>query len=170
MDHTFWIPIGVSVFAIVWNLFQQKSIEKLKSANEKGNLIHRLQFEKEFNIYHDLWGKIVELRKCATGLRPIMDYYDSEETETERKKKRLNKLDKAYQECFDSLENNKPFYPEEVYTEINAVMKLSWDEAVEYRHGGTYWESAETNIKAIVDGYENITKIIRKRIGLIRIK
>ena len=51
-----------------------KKTAKIKSALEKEQFIHRLQFEKEFEIYLKLWKKLVDLKDATEMLMPIMDY------------------------------------------------------------------------------------------------
>ena len=178
MDYKFWIPIVISICAsigaLIWNYWQQKSIEKLKRENEKENLIHRIQFEKEFAIYNDLWGKLVDLRNMTVSLRPQLEFAELGQTEEERIQERLRKLYDAWNACVISFDTNKPFYPKEVYDQIEKAIRISEREAIEYRHGDSkdkeYWESAEKNIKEIVGSMDKACEIIRQRIGLIRIR
>lgn len=174
MDYTFWIPVIISIGALFWNFWQQKSIEKLKRENEKANLIHKVQFEKEFEIYNDLWGKLIDLRNHTGALRPQMDSYDPNQSEEERMKERLEKLNDSFNACLASFDKNKPFYPQDVYDKIEKALRLSRSEAIDYQHGDKhsreYWEDSKKNIDEMIDAMEKVCEIMRKRIGLIRIK
>jgi hypothetical protein len=174
MNYTFWIPIIISVGALFWNLYQQKSIEKLKRENQKSNLIHKIQFEKEFKIYEELWRNLIELRLQAGSLRPVVDSYDINESKEERKKMRLDKFVIAFNDCGQTFENNKPFYSKKIYDEISKVIKLARKEVSEYNRGEQYskdyWENAEKNVAVIIESTDNVCERIRERIGLIKIK
>jgi hypothetical protein len=174
MDYTFWIPVVISLLALIWNFWQQKSIEKLKSENEKSKLIHRIQFEKEFNIYNELWGKLIDLRNLAGALRPEVDFIDPDKTSDEIAIEKINKINDAFHSCVISFDNNKPFYPKEVYDEIEKILRLSRREARQFQGGDSrkddYWEEGKKNIQGIIESMDKVCEIIRTRIGLIRVK
>ena len=174
MDYTFWIPVIISLFALFWNYLQQNSIEKLKSEKEKSKLIHRIQFEKEFNIYNELWYKLIDLRNIVGLLRPEFDFVDPSKTPDEVTREKLNKINEAFHSCVMSFDNNKPFYPKEVYDEIEKILRLSRKEARQFQGGDShkkeYWEQGEKNINGIIESMDKVCDIIRTRIGLIRIK
>jgi hypothetical protein len=173
-NYAIWIPSVLSIIALLWNYWQQKRIEELKHENERTNLIHRVQFEKEFNIYNDLWGKLIDLRNITGDLRPEMGYYDTSKTAEEIAREKLVRINEAFQACVISFDKNKPFYPKEVYDEIEKVLRLSKREATQFQYGDSrkeeYWEEAKKNIQEIIKSMDNACDIIRTRIGLIRIK
>ena len=174
MNHIFWIPIIVSVLSLIWNYIQQKSIEKIKSENQKNNLIHRIQFEKEFEIYSDLWAKLVDLRNHTRDLRPQLDFIDPNESEKERNIKRFEKLNNSFIVCVNSFEKNKPFYPKIVYDNIAEALKITKREAFGFQRGDKnsdeYWDESEKNINRIIDLTNNICETIRKRIGIVKVQ
>lgn len=142
--------------------------------NTKELSIHKLQFEKEFLIYNELWKSLIELRTCTTLLRPESEYINTDETEEERKSKKLKEFKKAFDNCVDIYENNKPFYPKEIYDKIRETIKIVNKEVIEYRRGNKntnkYWENAEKNSVEIVSSIDVICEKIRERIGLIKIQ
>ena len=174
MNYTFWIAVAFSVIALIWNFWQQKRIEELKRDNEKATLVHRVQFEKEFKIYNDLWGKLIELRDLAKSLRPHLDSYNDAQTFEEIAKERLTKLQDAYNACKVSYEQNKPFYSNEVYLAVEKAIQTAHKEAVEYRfedrNTREYWNNADKNIQELNDALDVTCDIIRKRIGILNIE
>ncbi|WP_272151119.1 hypothetical protein [Tenacibaculum aiptasiae] len=145
--------------------------EKLK--NNKDTSIHKIQFEKEFEIYNELWKNLIELRNNTSSLRPQLDYINPKISEEERKKSRLEKFNLAFTKCVNSFENNKPFYPKDVYDEIDKTIRLARKEVREYNRGEKYtkdyWENAEKNIEEIINSTSIVCEKIRERIGLVRI-
>ena len=147
--------------------------QRLKAELDKGLHIHKVQFEKEFKIYEDLWSKLVELRKAALSLRPVFDRVDPKEPEGERKAKRLTRFGDAIADFIDVTDKNRPFYSEEVFRSMEKLWKLTHSEAVEYQHldpyADTYWDKAQKNREAILSEIEACCEQIRQRIGSVRV-
>lgn len=147
--------------------------ERLRAELEKGLHIHKVQFEKEFKIYEELWSKLVELRKASLSLRPAMDMVDTKETEGKRKTKRLTRFGNAIAEFIDVTDKNRPFYSEDVYQSMEKLWKLTHSEAIEYKHlnphDDKYWDKAQKNREEILTEIEQCCKIIRGRIGSVRV-
>ena len=146
--------------------------ENLK--NNKETSIHKIQFEKEFKIYNELWRNLIDLRNYTSSLRPEFDFIDPEESDQERKKKKLEKFNFEFSKCVNTFESNKPFYPKDVYDEIDKTIRLARKEVREYNQGEKYnkeyWENTEKNIEEIVNSTSIVCEKIRERIGLIKIK
>lgn len=172
MENTFWIPTIISVTSLIWNYVQSKKILKLETEAERKNLIHKFQFEKEFNVYTDLWAKLIDLRNSTASLRPIMDYKEKDKTEEEIKTERLREQWTKLVAVGDTFDKNRPFYSKDIYKEIESLIKLSRFEAIDYQHGERnrdYWEKAEENIKKIVESMDKIANLIRKRIEVVEV-
>lgn len=172
MENTFWIPTIISVTSLIWNFVQSKKILKLETEAERKNLIHKFQFEKEFNVYTDLWAKLIDLRNSTASLRPIMDTRERGKTEEEIKNERLKEQWTKLVAVADTFDKNKPFYSKDIYKEIESLIKLSRFEAIDYQHGERnrdYWEKAEENIKKIVESMDKIANLIRKRIEVVEV-
>ena len=147
--------------------------QSLKAELEKGLLVHKVQFEKEFKIYEELWSKLVELKKAALSLRPEFDMVDPKESEEERKAKRLTKFGDAIADFIDITDKNRPFYSEEVFRSMEKLWKLAHSEAIQYKHqdpyADSYWDKAYKNREAILGEIESCCEQIRQRIGSVRV-
>ena len=119
----------------------------LQAELDKGIHIHKVQFEKEFQSYEELWSKLVELRKVALSLRPLMDTVDPKETEDQRKTKRLTRFGDAIGDFIDAANKNRPFYSEDVFQSMDKLWNLAHSEAIEYKylnpHDDSYWDKAQ---------------------------
>ena len=98
--------------------------------------IHKLRFERESKILSQVWDKLVDLSVATHGLRPMLDYEDSSEQEV--KTQRLQSFSKSYEALFDTVQKNRPFYPQEIFEALAEVMKVARIEAVEYSHRNPY--------------------------------
>lgn len=148
--------------------------ESKKMQGDKEVLIHKIQFEKEFTIYQELWKKLIDLKIFASLLRPEFEVVNGEQTDDERKKVRLEEFNLAFKECFNLYEKYKPFYSEEIYEEIRKTILIANREVIEYKRGKSYtdeyWDNAEKNIDEIVSSTDIICQKIRDRIGMIKIE
>lgn len=159
----------------------QKELEQLKhemniEISRIGNIagkklfIHTVQFKKEFEIYEELWAKLVELRISTQSLRPILDAYDRNESEEDRKKRRINDFIEKFNDFSIVVEKNRPFYPEDTYKIIKEIAQVARREQIEYRFMkgeiGDY-EKAESNIKIILDKSDEVCESIRRRIDSV---
>lgn len=171
MDYKFIIPTIISIGALIWNLFQQRNIEKLKAKSLKVIQAHKLQFEKEFEIYKVLWQDLPKLRdfiqeslKLAESLKKTKPIIVSEEIQ--------RRLDKKYNETFLLLRNirsfinlNQPFFAPEIYKETHNFYKLTSDPKFNNIFSGE--PSIDLNpLITTIEKIENICTSIRKRIYL----
>jgi hypothetical protein len=170
----FWIPILISIILAFWNLFQQLKIETLRKEIEKQLLVHRLQFEKEFNIYNELWAKLVDLRAVITLLRPKVGTNEPGKNYDETVQIRLDKAIKIGNEVIEMVEKNKPFYAKAIYFELLKIIKIIRAEVIEVTHGDRrqqdYWVGGEKNIGELLPQIEVVCEAIRERIGNIEVK
>jgi hypothetical protein len=158
------------------NQLQQKldsTNSRLQAELDKGLHIHRIQFEKEFKIYEELWAKLIELRRATLSLRPVMDSIDPKETDSDRKTKRLTNFSDAVGGFIDVTDKNRPFYSEDVYRSMGNLWSLTHSEAIEYKHQNPhndgYWEKAQKNRDEILAEIEKCCLKIRDRISSVKV-
>lgn len=170
----FWIPILVTIGLAIWNLFQQIRLEDLKKEKEKQLHVHRLQFEKEFGIYNDLWTNLVDLRAIIALLRPELDSTEPGKTYEETIQARIVRALEIGNMTIDTIERNKPFYAKAIYDELGKIIKLIKTEIIEVRHGDRltkkYWEDGQKNLNELVQLTDNVCEAIRNRIGNLETK
>ncbi len=147
------------------------ALEKVRAFSEKDLFIHRLQFEKEFSIYVELWGKLIELKRATSFLRPIIDYVIEGETEEERKKRRLEEFGKAFTDVNGVFQKSRPFYSEEVYKSVNEIIQIANSEGAQYKFSDSIrfddYEKAEKHVTLINERIENVCNSIRERIKTV---
>ena len=132
--------------------------------------IHQVRYENEYAILTDLAEKLIMLRDAAKALRPEMDYMDPEETEDERRRKRLKQYFDDARKLYYAMETKRPFYPENIYEVLQELDRATWAEAVQYRnrrqsqgqgYDSKYWQQAAENAA-------NISKLADEALGVIR--
>lgn len=144
------------------------NLQKVSNVSQMELHAYRLQYEKEFQAYTELWQKAVDLHRAATGLRPAFDYHDPSETEDDRKKRRLKAYSNADNAFCDVVHYYRPFYAKEVYDKATELMLLCRTEQIGYNLGAhnwaKYWEEALQNASQIVALSDGICLSIRARI------
>ena len=151
-----------------------KDIEILRADLAKQSHVHQVRFEHEFKILADIWDSLIHLRKMTGQLRPILDTYNPEESEEQRKSRRLGEFISAYNGLADKIEKNRPFYPTTVYDGLIELIRIVDKEAIEYQSRSPnpmtegfdpkYWEKAHQNSDRIIASIDNLCEIIRNRI------
>lgn len=145
--------------------------EKVK--NDKAISVHKIQFEKEFEVYKELWPELIKLRNATHQLRPMIEFREANKTEDEIRIKKGNEFNEYFNNCIIAFEENKPFYPEDIFNEIETILSISKKEAIQWQHmpkrEHEYYKNAEKNMDEIIANIDNVCLKIRDRIGLLKI-
>ena len=154
-----------------------KELEGLKSELNARFFAHTMRFEKEFHVYEEIWKALLELRNATMKLRPVGDFIDPNETDEERKRKRLERFGKAFDAFYPVVYENRPFLPSEVFNRLEESLKVMNSEASDYvrrrdepdqpRYDPKYWEKAEANAEKILKQTDAICEAIRRRIEML---
>jgi hypothetical protein len=153
-----------------------REIEELRSELSHRSHISRMQFEKEFRIYEEVWAKLVDLRSATLRLRPMIDSIDPNESEEDRRLRRLQTWGQAYDDYTRVVEVNRPFFSDEVYRHLDTLGQYAYGEGVDYQILDSksmrqeYWKEARKNQKQIIEHIDVICEAIRKRIEGLQVE
>lgn len=104
--------------------------ERLRASLENSTHVTKIQFDKEFSIYHEIWKCLVDLKKSTLSLNPsaaeLFPDADNEESRTRRLQNFMN----ALEPFSDSIEKNKPFYSKEVYDSLFKIFQFCFFEGI----------------------------------------
>jgi len=151
-----------------------RQLEALKSQLEKKKTIHKLQFEKEFELYDNLWKALMEVRSYAT-ITPSLDFLPRGKDFKQVYEERLNKAFEAVQKALNVLILNRPFFHHDVSNVAEKLLrecsshvhrtarKLTENkiETGDYDKADALWETMNQAI-------DEIEKVIKTRIGLLQ--
>lgn len=109
---------------IIAKSWAEKKLTKLKSSLSKGEFIHRLQFEKEFNLYSELWKNVHQYKSI---IKNIMSFLREKKDKSSINSAKLNfkKLARIGSEIEKIVDHYKPFFAEEVYEKTLTFAKES---------------------------------------------
>ena len=167
--------IGGGIVSIVGKLVIDRRLEALKSQLEKVNAIHKLQFEKEFELCDKFWKALVDVKRSAS-ITPILDMIPAGKKPIDVYKERWIEAAEKFQKALDLLDYNLPFYHDDVSepaTELLAKCKKHLIKLqITLRNGGRkgvdIHEEDEKLSKMIIEVVDTIKGAIKKRIGLLQ--
>jgi hypothetical protein len=144
--------------------------EEFRGKIEKGIYIYKIQYEKEFEIYQELWATLIPLYQKTTLLRPVVGSHNPQEKEDERMRRRLEEFGKSFIPLQELVQKYRPFYAPEVFNALNKIMQICYKESVEYefkegRSHKEYWDSQQKFSTDISEAIDECCETIRKRIN-----
>lgn len=113
----------IGVFGVIFNVwytnFRTKKIEEVKTKHQKELHIYKLQFEKEYKIYLEIWNKVILVNNSLEMMRNA----------------NMNKDDQTFRSTFHNfyhackkfqlaLETNRPFYSIPVYAVLQSMVEF----------------------------------------------
>lgn len=167
--------VTIGLLSWIAKLWLSSSLEKIRAKNEamgrelqahldKNLHVHKLQFEKELRIYEAIWAALVDVRSDVLQLRPKHDTVDENESEDERRRRRLSNATDSFNLFWDQVNKERPFYDESVFAELQDLLGLMRGEMIDYgiftKHDTHYWKQAEENADAIVKKVDGICEAI----------
>jgi len=87
----------------------QALLQQLRSQSEKEIFVHRLQFEKEFSVYLELWKKALPAARAGIPFEVLSTAEDAPHGQ------HVKRLRDAYNELKDTIYDYRPFYAPQVY-------------------------------------------------------
>ena len=145
-------------------------LESLRTTLQAKLQIDHVRYQNEYLILSALSEKVVELRDSAIGLRPSADIHDPNESEDDRKRRRLKNFNDASHQYYSLASTKKPFIPEEICEIVDELRKKSRSEAIRYAHGDPdkdpikYWDEADKNAEVIEKLANEVMTAIRERV------
>jgi hypothetical protein len=177
--------IGASLIGLLGKLWIDRKLAKERAASEKQleslkaelaqkHTIHKLQFEKEFTIYQELWEALVRLKDASIYFRPGLEISKSEETPQQAEERKRKAFWDTYGKVVRLVELNKPFYAEEVYKNTSNLLSTAWSTPGYYAIFGVkgepikeVYDRMKGAISQMSESIDKIEESIRERIGLI---
>ena len=131
-----------------------KEIETLRAALATKSHFNRVRYERETEVYRELWTALVELGDVTQFLRPGLEMVDRNETEDQRKARKATAFVEKQRRLYDITTKNRPFYPSEVWQKLSAFLKLTDDEFIQYQFTDPMGGDPATVIKEARENYQ----------------
>jgi len=151
-----------------------ETTEVLKWQLSKKANLHKLQAEKEFDVYSRIWKKVIKMKFAASNLRPVFDTVDRSENKMVRWNSRYERLNLDHFALRNEIECQRPFYPHELYIRLNELLKAAWGEITSFEaeislHGANLppaaYKKGQENLAAMESKMVSICDLMRERIS-----
>ncbi len=132
------------------------------------------QLELEIEAYRAVWKSLIQVHRASLALRPALDWTKQGESKEERQRARLQEFADTFNPYINAVWEYRPFYPSEVFAELEILTKLMRAEALEYQHRDptedrAYWKKAMENADKIAAQTVKICDTIRTRLSVARV-
>lgn len=177
--------IGGAVVGVIMNFWvgkklqaqkheHERQLESLRSELAEKTTVHKLQFEKEFSLYQELWKTIVDVERHAR-ITPVFDIMSEGESPLEVYKKRWMKMRDVLRQAIDVLYCNLPFYHHDISRVADALLtqyKGHMDDIQRNLQNGEIetetYQKDDCMFVEIISSKKDIEVAIRERIGLLQ--
>jgi hypothetical protein len=147
-------------------------LEALKKRFETNIISFNLGFQKEFEIYNNLWKAVVELRNQTVAVSLLSDSMENENDKISKtlKNEAVDKYFEAIKKVLLIYEMNKPFYPMNIYERASEMAKLCNDVMSSLVNHGSkgiskdYVDAIIQNARLFYRSFDELCEAIRKRI------
>ena len=92
----------------------------LKTLSNKEVFVHRLQFEKEFSVYSDLWRELLVLGRALSAFRVLQNGTGNTHKED------VQKVVETSNNFKNRVYDHRPFYAPEIYDLAKTVLDKAW--------------------------------------------
>lgn len=161
------MSLAIVLIPIIGKLWVNKNTAKLKLSLSKEEFGHQIRFNREFNIYQFLWKKLATLTR-ESQLLTSSGYYSFNGKDT-----RSQDFGKALSCAYSVLDNNIPFYSQEVYEPAKKILDVLNDKTsylrialrTEFKNPEIkHFEEAQKAIEEMRPLIGEVEKAIRRRI------
>ncbi len=161
------VALTVAGITLFFQARQNSTLERTKAQLQQMDFIHRLQFEKEFSIYEELWKDLFsvheQLAQYLTKTRSTTDV------------RILNQLTvdmfRVAQDFHVKVAKNKPFFSSEIYKQIVEFDVIIYQIPIVVYHDKDsdpqkYIEQISKHSQKLSVIMETVSDLIRSRIAL----
>jgi hypothetical protein len=157
----------------------ETSKQLLQAEIDRTVLVSRVHFETEFDALKQVFAKLSEIRLQIPALRPhfgVVPADDTKDAKLERLADALSKIKIAYNELLSISENLSPFYPPEIYAQVDECREATWIEMTDIettnpneRFSSVWYAEGERNQRRFRTAYTQVSSLIRVRISKLAI-
>jgi len=151
-----------------------KQIASLTSKLGKKDTVHKLQFEKEFQLYGELWKALVDVRLTAT-ITPSLDIMPKGQEQYDVYKDRFQSAADAFNKANDLFKYHEPFY----HDDVSKITEDLLDQCRKHirkvarvlssgKFDDKLFDSADELFKIMTEAINKIKEAIKQRIGLLQ--
>ena len=169
---TLFTLITPFILFIIGNTYNKK-LTILKNNFEKSNIVHKVQFEKEFEYYTAIWGSLQELFEIRTDLRSLLKCSDDYAKIEERFYSLFDEYYSLWTKLLKINNSYSPFFPSIIKYKIERISMaiLSYRKIFQHFYINNYFNSTIIDIIDIryFRLYDILEYLTRQRIESLKI-
>ncbi len=139
----------------------QTLLHDMRTRGEKELFVHRLQFEREFEVYSELWKELLRAARAASEFGELTFASDTPREEE------LEKLRLAINRFNDQVYDNRPFYAPRIY-DLTRDMRKKLGKVHSYSCDSRQTDRRTADIETLLDeineAVPQICDAIRERV------
>ena len=155
-------------------LEHDQQIASLQSKLQRKHTVHKLQFEKEFQLYGELWKALVDVRKTAV-ITPTLDFMPEDKSAYDVYKERFEIAVDAFNKAMNLFEDHRPFYHDDVskitrdlLSQCRGYIRSVGRNLNLGKFDEEFHEKADELSEKVPEAIDEIEKAIKGRIGLLQ--
>ena len=155
-------------------LEHDQRIASLQSKLQRKHTVHKLQFEKEFQLYGELWKALVDVRSTAT-ITPFVDIMPKDQAHYDVYKGRFESAADAFNKANDLFKYHRPFYHDDVSKITEDLLEQCRKhirKVARVLSSGKFddklFDSADELFEKMTEAINKIEEAIKRRIGLLQ--
>ena len=148
-------------------------LEKVKAILGHRSHFNKIRYEREIEVYRKLWPTLVDLKDIAQQLRPFFEVTFGHQTDDARKSLKVNLFMERQLDAYKIVNKERPFFPPEIWVQLNALLKTTQDEFVNFNfidQSGLEKEEALRQIQKAEENQQQITEQIDRICEAIRVR
>ena len=151
-----------------------RSNRQVQAELEKTIFVTRVHFETEFKALADIWRHLARVRAAMENLRTAVDALSPGETRESRLDSRLEIFANVIGPFIDAVDQQSPFYPIEVYDQLDKLVRLIKSEGTDIQYGQDaftpeWFIRGRKNFADFLAGVNAVSSLIRERISRLSV-
>jgi hypothetical protein len=103
----------------------ERTTRILQGEIDKTLFVSKTHFETEFQILRDIWQKVSAVRARMSVLRPVVSMVDARVSPGAALDEDFPPFLVAVKELVDAVDHNSPFYPPELFTRLDQLIRIA---------------------------------------------
>lgn len=149
----------------------------LQSQIDRVSLVHRVQFEKEFQLLLEIWERVSQVRRTMLAVRPRGGTAPLDETDDDRRTaffaRRRSFID-ANNSLRAAVDDHEPFYDQDTFAALDQLLNVSSGEALDLQiderlFSSEWYDNGARNAEALNRTANEVSVAIRSRLRALAV-
>jgi len=107
--------------------------KRIEAAIANKQHFSRLRYERELEIYEDIWKALTGLQEATCLLKTRGEVVTEIQTDDELRRRKLKEFAEAFNRLLFVVRENRPFYPQLVWEKLDQLLAFCRERSVEFQ-------------------------------------